>query len=200
MVHLLGRKAGRITTDAFIGTLVTADPPRPGDVISWLTVFDDARAILDRPVLVLDPDIDLVLAGGQLAIIRPPAFERLCPDLQISQARVPHHMRVVTNALPTAPDTAAAIDSVCQHRTRAGRLLREISSFSAEQWHARTAGRVAEVLSRRGFRREDISDDSGELSMTAEPVPTLLELLASRYFTSDVDAEEMRADNARRRT
>ena len=59
---------------------------------------------------------------------------------------------------------------------------------------------IKDVAARRCLDPSDFLSPSGEIDVDETNVPVLLEMLASRCYTSDFDHEQMRADRARRRS
>jgi hypothetical protein len=174
-------------------------PQRVAKTGGLLTMFDNVLRQISSPVMVFDADVDLILHKDRLAIFRALAFERLLSDLEISKALVPEHVRAISSNLELADGLPERLVTVGQSRSRTQRLLREISSLSKAQWAARTAERVREKLEERKLNASDFLDHEGKLRVDDSNVPVLLEVLASRYYTSDFDNEEMRADKARHR-
>jgi len=175
-------------------------PQRIAKVGGWLTIFDNTLRELESPVFVLDPDIDLILRGDELAIFRLIAFERLLSDLEISKALVPEHVETLAAEIPFAEGVRDLVTVACQDRVRTRRLLRQLSSFTKDQWEARTYEKISIVMEKRKLNRSDFFNEDNQIKVDSERVPILLDVLASRYYTSDFDDEEMRADKARRRS
>ncbi|MEV1291507.1 hypothetical protein [Pseudonocardia sp. NPDC049635] len=176
-----------------------SSPQRVAKAGGWMTIFSDTLSEVDRPVFVLEPDVDIVVSGEEIAVLRPLAFERLFADLELSKELIPEHVNVITSSISCGDDLGDQLALITSRKVRARRLLRDISSFTADQWAARTNEKIREVISRRQLEPDDFFDETGRLAVEGEQVVTLLEVLASRYYTSDFDEEEMRADKVRRR-
>lgn len=174
-------------------------PQRMAKAGGWLTIFDNSLRELTRPVFALEPDVDIVVSDTSVAVLRPLAFERLFADLELSKSLIPEHVSAITKELPLKADTTSALERVSGRLARTRRLLRDLSSFTSEQWAVRTPERIREIIQRRHMNESDFFDENGDIRVTEEKVPTFLEVLASRYFTSDFDEEEMRADKVRKR-
>ena len=182
-----------------IGFIKQSGPQRLAKAGGWLTAFDGSLDTFDKPILVVEPDVDLILHGDNVAILRPIAFERLCADLELSNALVPDHADTVSKALPLADGARDVIVASCRARKRSAVILRTLSSFSEEQWARRTVEGIRSVLQRRGLTEDEFISSNGELVATENNVKELLEVLTSKYYTSDFDEEERAADRSRLR-
>lgn len=175
-------------------------PQRVAKTGGWITAFDNTLREMEDPVFVLEPDTDLVVHGDDVAVLRPLAFERLFADLELSRELIPQHVETITDSLPCTAEFSANLEASSGKKVRARRLLRDISAFTPEQWAVRTTARIREVLKQRELAPSDFFDDAGNLAAEGAQIQVFLEVIASRYFTSDFDEEEMRADKVRRRT
>jgi hypothetical protein len=187
------------TSHGPVGLVKQTGPQRIAKAGGFLTMYSDSLRKLEQPVFVLEPDIDLMVSEDRIAVLRSLAFERLCSDLQLSEADVPAHVETLGQALPLTPGASEAVDRVCRRGARTGRLLRQLAALPAESWHARDAESIREVADLRGLSAADFLTANGEIDVTEANVPVLLEMLASRYYTSDFDREQMRSDRARPR-
>jgi hypothetical protein len=198
---------GRAEGDRSVGFVKQTAPQRLAKQGGWLTALSDTldvtnpRPLLDilrRPVFILEPDVDLILTGDRVAVLRMLAFDRLFADLEISRALAPQHVMAIAEEFPFAEGAIQTISSVCQKKARCRRLLKQLSMLSSERWQLRKE-RIEDVLELRRLDKSEYLNEAGEISPSTENVQTLLEVLTSRYYTSDFDEEEMRADRARRR-
>jgi hypothetical protein len=187
------------TAQQQVGLVKQTGPQRLAKPGGFLTFYSDSLKKLEQPVFVLEPDVDLFVSKDRIAVLRPLAFERLCSDLELSEADVPLHVQTLSHALPLTTSASDALEKACQRGARPARLLRQLAALPAESWQARDAESIRDVVTRRCLD-PDFLTPSGEIDVEEANVPVLLEMLASRYYTSDFDNEQMRADRARRRS
>jgi hypothetical protein len=187
------------TPQGQVGLVKQTGPQRLAKAGGFLAFFSDSLRRLEQPVFVLEPDIDLLVSMDRIAVLRPLAFERLCSDLQLSEADVPLHVETLGHALPLTANAREALEKACRRGARSARHLRQLAALPAESWQTRDADSIREVVARRCLDPGDFLTARGEIDVEEANVPVLLEMLASRYYTSDFDNEQMRADRARRR-
>lgn len=147
---------------------------------------------VEEPILVFEPDFDLVIDGEQIASLRPNAIVRLFADLEIAAAAVPQHLETLA-ALPIKlPDAVKTqIESACSRRRRLSRRL----DLLVQQPHMQTLT-VADV---RSYLRKIkvsstrfIKDD--QLCVVDEDVADLLDVLDQRNYRGGYDDMLRRAD------
>ena len=167
----------------------------PGVVLKTgrvLGLFGDVITHIEEPVLVFEPDFDLVIEGTELAALKPNALPRLFADLEVAAAAVPAHLAELgKSGLKFAGTTLDVIAAACsKRRLLAGRLQ---SLIQAKHLPTLTVEMVQAYL-------DGLDEDpgrfivDGEIDVSEEDVPKLLDVLDQRHYRGGYDDLLRRAD------
>ena len=167
----------------------------PGAVLKSGRVFGLFASTLtkiDEPILIFDPNFDLVASGDDLVALTPHAIVRLFADVEVATSAVPDYVQALQGlpiGLPTA--TLTAIQEACGHRRLLARRLADlldqphISTLTVAQ--VQTYLRALKIPTRRFIH-------NGQLVVTADDVDALLDLLDQRNYLGAYDEILRRAD------
>jgi hypothetical protein len=149
---------------------------------------------VDDPVLVFEPNFDLVIDGNEVASLRDNAIPRLFADVEVAAAAVPAHLAALA-ALPLALPRATldSIEAACSQRRLLARKLEEL----LQQPHVAvlTPEMVAKYLRSNG---EPVGRfvHKGQIIVRLEDVGDLLDVLDQRHYRGGYDSLLRRADRA----
>lgn len=165
------------TRTAFV---TQANPYKPAQLGQVLTSFGDGLRRITEPVLTFTQHFDLIVSGGQIAILRAQAFEKLFRNIDRLRARIPTWSTAAVEALPVSDESAAVIEQAALSSVRVASQLRG--------------------LHERGYLRKDYSPDAlrqqlvacdldaerllpgGNLELTEEDVPVILKLIDEKLY------------------
>lgn len=157
-----------------------------------LGLFGDVVTRIEDPVLVFEPDFDLVIDGDELAALKANALPRLFVDLEVAAAAVPAHLAELdTSGLKFASDTLDAIAAACsKRRLLAGRLqslvqANHLPTLTVEMVRAYVVGLEEDP------ERFIVGD---EIFVSEEDVASLLDVLDQRHYRGGYDYLLRRAD------
>lgn len=147
---------------------------------------------IEEPVLIFEPDFDLIIDGDELAALKPTALARLFVDLDVAAAAVPSYVAELrTTKLKFSADTLNLLTTVCsRRRLLAGRLqsliqTNHIASLEIQMVRAYVVG-LKEDPSR--FIRD------GALNVSEDDVAALIDVLDQRHYRGGYDQMLRRAD------
>jgi len=167
----------------------------PGGILKTgrlLGLFGDVVTRIDNPVLVFEPDFDLVLEGDEIAVLSPGVLARLFVDLEIATAAVPAHIAELrTVPLKFSEGTLANVAAACaKRRLLAGRLQRLVQ---ADHLSSLTIEMVRQYVN---ALKEDPDRfiAAGEIAVVEDDVPMLLDILDQRHYRGGYDDLLRRAD------
>jgi hypothetical protein len=157
-----------------------------------LGLFGDVVTRIEQPVLVFEPDFDLVVEGDELAALKPTALSRIFVDLEVAAAAVPAHIAGLrASALRFADSSLDVIALACtKRRLLAGRLQ---GLIQAKHLETLTVDSVRNYLT--GLDEDParfISSD--QIVVAEEDVAALLDVLDQRHYRSGYDYLLRRAD------
>lgn len=162
--------------------------------------FQGALRRSERPDLLLEGQVDLVITGDELAIIRRSTYDRLFADLEELASAVPSDVQALSTTFPKldfAPGSAEALQNLC---VRLSSLAKRVHRLAAR---TDLAGLNAETLkSRLREHGEDPShwfDQANSLTLTEDRARQFLDVVEGRWWTADFTDERRRADAYRRR-
>lgn len=181
---------------SFVGFVKKADPRRVLTGGRRFFVYGNALKTADTPDLVLEPDIDVVVAPAQVAALRPSAYATLLSDIQVALSTVPSNVRAVAKKLPAdlalASEAALALETACKGRVSYARRLDALTT-RLDQVEL-TRDRFRRELRRQGINRALLLNDAGELMFASDQVGLLLDVLEGRYYEDQLGHEQRRAD------
>jgi hypothetical protein len=148
---------------------------------------------IEDPVLIFEPDFDLIIEGNELAALTPTALRRLFIDLDVAAAAVPAHVAELRRLrrLRFPESTLETIAKACaKRRLLAGRLqsliqTEHLAKLTVEMVKAYVAG--IDEDPRRYIR-------DGKLVVTEEDVGALIDVLDQRHYRGGYDKLLRRAD------
>ncbi len=154
----------------------------------------------ERPDLVLESGVDLLITGDEIAITNRLAFDRLFSDLDALSAKVPADVSALQTALPNlqfAPGTADVLTRLCQRLPSLAKRLGALTSSPGLS--ALNANSLTTALQAHGEQPGHWLDQTNELTLTEDRARQFLDLVEGRWWTSDFTGERRRADAFRRR-
>ena len=157
-----------------------------------LGLFGDVVTHIEDPVLVFEPDFDLVVEADELAALKPNALSRLFADLEVAAAAVPTHLKELgRSGLNITPDVLEVIASACsKRRLLAGRLQNLID---ANHLPTLTVDMVrAYVVGLNENPSRFIVGD--QVVVSEDDVADLLDVLDQRHYRGGYDHLLRRAD------
>jgi hypothetical protein len=147
---------------------------------------------IDDPVLIFEPDFDLIVEGNELAALSPTALPRLFVDLELAAAAVPAHVaQLQLSNLKFSAAAVSAISTACAgRRVLAGRLQ---ALLQTDHLSTLTLDMVREYLT---SLNEDLGRviQSGEIVVLEEDVSFLIDVLDQRHYRGGYDKLLHRAD------
>jgi hypothetical protein len=154
----------------------------------------------ERPDLLLEAAVDLVITGDEVAILNRTAYDRLFSDLDTIALAVPGNVAAVSAAMPKlrfAPGTTEALTALCMRLPSLAKRLSGLANNPGLDSLDSVALRVALVS-----HNEDPDpwlDANGELTLTEDRARHFLDVVEGRWWTSDFTGERRRADRFRQR-
>lgn len=167
----------------------------PGSILKTgrlLGLFGDVVTRIEDPVLVFERDFDLVIDGGELAVLSPTALSRLFVDLDVAESAVPVHLAELGKSqLKFADGALDAIETACKkRRLLAGRLQ---VLLEAKHIDSLTVHKVQKYL--HGLKEDPKRFiQNGEISAAEDDVAALLDVLDQRNYRGGYDDFLRRAD------
>lgn len=163
---------------------------RAGNLIG---LFGDAISKLEQPVLIFEPDFDMVLYGEDIVALTSTAIPYLFADLEVVTSAVPGLVSSLTTVhrLPLASNTLEALRVACGRR----RLLARRLLHLCRQPHLSTltVDQVAQYLD--NLKVDPASFISGNQFVVEEDkVEEFLDILDQRHYIGPYDNQRRRAD------
>lgn len=200
----------QVRNGTFLFFAVVLHPPQPGGhLVAAVRIWNPRRGIkpgrlvthfanrveaLENPVLIFDPDYDLIVSGGHAAYFTQTAFDRLFKDLSVLQKRLPSHVDRVAETFPLASHSKSALMEACSKRVSYGKRLErlvvndQLPQFGIDEF--------VEKLEEFGFQPADFVN-SGELSFAANHVGVVLDYFEELYYRTLFTGVPKRADRHR---
>lgn len=91
-----------------------------------LAIGQDQLRLLEEPVFGFSPGFDLVITKDWAVVLNQSGFERLFRDIGLIERHVSQWVRGITDHLPMAAASVAALEDVALRDSRVWRKLREI--------------------------------------------------------------------------
>ena len=178
----------------FIGFIRQANPRRslkPG--IRYLQ-YGDTLKKMERPDVVIDDKIDIVVSSEDVAIISDKSVQVLFRDVDIVMQQVGANVNAVGVALGTClPLTAGCVDAlrvVCSRGPRNAKRLHDLVHMRLPS----VALNSSKFLSALGQRHLGHLVANGQLNLMESDVPDFLDFVEGRLFEDDHSPETRRAD------
>lgn len=201
---------GQVRDGTFLFFAVVLPPDRPGDsVVAAVRLWNPRRGIkpgrmvthfanrvtkLENPILIFDPEYDLIARGDDLGYFAQSAFDRLFKDLGTIERRVPVHIESLAKKVPLNRPSQEALEEACVRRiSYAKRLERLVIGDQIPQF---SMTELKEKLAEFGFNPDDfVADD--ELDFSADSAGIVLDYLEELYFRTLFSDAPRRADRFR---
>lgn len=154
----------------------------------------------ERPDLLLELDVDLVITRDEVAILRRSTYDRLFADLDELAAAVPSDIAALQSAMPElalAPGSAETLSSLCTRLPSFAKRLHRLALRT--DLAVVTKVELELALGNHGENATDWLDQNGDVTLTDERARQYLDVLEGRWWTSDFTGERRRADAFRRR-
>lgn len=177
------------------GSLAFVKRHNPGAVLKTgrvLGLFGDVVTRIDEPVLVFEPDFDLVIDGDELAALKSTALSRIFVDLEVAAAAVPAHVAELRASGLSFADTSLELIAVAcsKRRLLAGRLQ---ALIQAQHLPALTVEMVRAYVT--GLNEDPERFIVGDQIVVVEDdVADLLDVLDQRHYRGGYDHLLRRAD------
>jgi hypothetical protein len=184
----------------------------PGPDRVGLVRKTDARAILargthfftyeqtlratQRPDLVLEDDIDLILRDQTVVMMSETRARTLMNDVGLAQQGIPKNVAGIATILGGA--SAISSTSLAAFEARAAKSInfaRRLAKFNA-YYDSRTLdpAKVRQVALERSSDPDSLLDASGVIVADEHHVEAALDLIEGRFFKDPISDEERRAD------
>lgn len=161
--------------------------------------FADSLVPVKAPSLILDEEVDLVITGDHISVIRPHSFEVLAREISFSEDRLSKYVDSVFGALE------GVVNLGDEERQL---LLKTGSAKVSYVKRLRVLGQHLESFSldsdvyNKAIEKHNLSpalrvSDDGNVELSAENLGQFLDLLEGRFFRRDFTNEECRADRLR---
>jgi|SRR5664280_32488 len=149
--------------------------------------------------LVVDSRVDLVVTGGEIAILNTVAFDGLFADIRSLLANVPMvvgKLRRTMTSLTMTHRAQRSLEEFCRTRPSFARRLNQLAN--SEVTDTITPATLRTVLRSHG---EDPNDylSGGKLDIGINQVRGLLDVAEGRWYAADFTGERRRADRYRSR-
>jgi hypothetical protein len=157
-----------------------------------VSVLGQTVTKLEDPVLILEDNVDLIVDGDELAVMRIDAFAQMVTDVDLVALAVPALVTTLTSAdLKFSDESVAAIESVCSRRRSQARRLQRL--LQKPYYAALTAAQIRHSLVQCGLDPSSIVK-SGKIVAGEDDVPRLLDVLEDRLYRPEFDEGTRRAD------
>jgi hypothetical protein len=160
------------------------------------TQYDGGLRRLAEPDFIFEPDIDLIVAPDEIAVLNQLAFEPLLSDLHLIAETVPGEIKKLAQLVPFHPATKDALEHACKARPSLAKRLRRLNESGGLTVVDVKA--VAKAVRRHHDDPKDFID--GQLvRFDAALAPAFLDLIEGLYYEADFTDERRRADRYSRR-
>lgn len=164
---------------------------KPGRII---THYVNRVVHLETPVLIFDPDYDLIVRGTDIAYFAQTAFDRLFKDLPTIERRLPVHIEALAERVPLNAKSRQALQEACTRRISYAKRLERL--VIGDQIPEFTTDELGGKLEEFGFEPDDFVT-GGELDFSPDGAGIVLDYLEELYFRTMFTGEPRRADRHR---
>jgi len=184
-------------TVAFVRAL---NPTRVLKKAAFVGRFAGSLRRVETPDLVLDSEIDLVLTGDELAILRRSAYDRLFADLDELAAAVPTNIIQLIQAMPLLPMADESLAVLTALGSELSSVARRLELLSGDDGLAEISpASLRAALEHHGEASHEWFNGSDELLLDRARAKNFLDVVEGRWWTSDFQRERRRADRFRKR-
>lgn len=183
-----------------VGFIRAVNPVRVMRKAAFWGRYSGSLRRVEKPDLMLESDVDMVVTEDELAILRRSAYDRLFSDLDELAAAVPQNITELENAMPTLNlsdgaraalrDLGAELSSVAKRLNR----LHTVPGLASL-----TPNLLRDALQRHGEDPLPWFNGVDELTLDRSRAKEFIDLVEGRWWTSDFQGEHRRADRFRRR-
>lgn len=157
---------------------------------------------ISRPELVLEGEVNAIMAPSEIAILNRPQFQFLVGDVGLVAQYAPARVKQIARRLKQhgIPLSAATANAIEAKATASVQLAKRLDAF-LERIDLIDVTRIANG---RGFTAQDLKkrdfvNSKGELACAPERVLELIDALEGRFFDDGFTTEKRRADRFRKR-
>ena len=165
---------------------------------SWFR-FDGTLRSATPPDFSLNSKADLLVTTSEIAILSPPAFDRLFADIRALLNEVPANVLGLAEALTNLQLTDSsrhAFEEVCATKPSFARRLQNLVARGG--LNSITATTFRRVLRSHGLEASEFLR-GGTIDVGMEQVGTVLDVLEGRWYEADFSDEPRRAGSWSRR-
>jgi hypothetical protein len=162
--------------------------------------FSGSLRNAERPDLLLEQAVDLVITRDEIAVLNRTNFDRLFSDLDAVALAVPGNVESIQRSMPNlpfAPGTAATLTVLCQRLPSLAKRLAALSRNPALS--VLSPDTLRNALSSHGEDAGHWLDQTDSLSLSEDRARQFLDVVEGRWWTSDFSQEKRRADRYRAR-
>jgi Domain of unknown function (DUF4868) len=156
------------------------------------TTLGDTLSKVEDPIFGFEDDLDLVSAGGTLAVLSQGAFKKLFRDNDALAAQIPGWISAITDHLPIVPAAEVILAEKCIKDSRARGKLEAIS-FRGHLPSVPPAT-IRKAMRDYGLDVTRFFNQQNKLDFKAEDVSDLLKVLNEDLFKGLLTDTKFRAD------
>lgn len=155
------------------------------------TSYDDTLKHIERPLLALDDEFDLLMSAQGVLTADQKAFESLFKDIPALQERIPEWTREIAASLPFGDGIAELLTARCRTDSR---FRRRVSAI-----YARGHLRKTDIDSLRHYLRLIKVDEhnfikDGKINVANEHLFELMYVLNEDYFVGELSKDKFRSE------
>jgi hypothetical protein len=190
-------------------------PQTSGENIGFIRAVNPARVVkkaafwgrhsgslrrTEPPDLMLESDVDLVVTGDELAILRRSAYDRMFSDLDELAAAVPANVAALDVAMPSLPFAEATTECLRQLGAELSSVARRLNRLPRlADLATLSKSTLTNTLTAHGEDPDLWFDPDGQLTLDRARAKEFLDLVEGRWWTADFSNERRRADKFRLR-
>ncbi|MFN6554745.1 hypothetical protein ACP6C3_30480 [Mycolicibacterium septicum] len=183
-----------------IGCVRAINPARTLKKAAFWGRFAGSLRRTQKPDLMLESEVDLVVTGSELAIIRRSAYDRLFSDLDELAAEVPANVAGFDVAMPELPFAEGTAEAIVELGTALSSVAKRLNRLPSQPGiSAMTPSSLREVLAKHGEDPAEWFDHEDKLVLDRRRAKEFLDIAEGRWWTADFQQERRRADKFRAR-
>lgn len=188
------------TDSEMVGFIRAISPIRAMRKAAFWGRFSGSLRRVEKPDLMLDSEVDIVVTADELAILRRSAYDRLFSDLDELAAAVPQNVSALAEAMPLLGLTDDAKEVLNGLGTELRSVAKRLNRLhTVEGLSSLTPTSLREALQRHGEDSLPWFNEADELTLDRARAKEFIDLVEGRWWTSDFQQERRRADRFRRR-
>lgn len=186
--------------DEMIAAVRAVSPTRALRRASFWGRYAGTLRRVERPDVVLEDIVDLVVTDEEVAILNRTAYDRLFSDLDSLAAAVPADVAALAAAMPSLPFAPGSEDALTSLCTRLPSFAKRLHAIAARGDLALVdADALQAALAGHGEDAGHWLDQAGCLTLTEKRAKEFVDVIEGRWWTSDFTGERRRADRYRPR-